>query len=178
MSLAVAVTVVAAIAVGVTVVGGGRNTSTPSPTITPLDTQDTACASSPKEKPMTAPRSDAILAAQQEWIDQLPVGAPPLTPWWHDGVLHVRDAEIETPFQVNLEMIEVAGGTVLVGDPVWDDRSRDVEWAVVSGDRLEPLPTGDVDPHLSVDGRIVYWFTGPEETPGVWSPGTSRPTGS
>ena len=32
-------------------------------------------------------------------VDRTQLGGPPLTPYWHDGVLYVRDAEIETPWR-------------------------------------------------------------------------------
>ena len=33
----------------------------------------------------------------QGWMDDLPVGGPPLTPYWHDGVLHMRGARSKPP---------------------------------------------------------------------------------
>ncbi len=87
------------------------------------------------------------------------IGGPPRTPYWHDGVLHVQGVEIETPWRQS-PVIEVAGDTVLVG---WQLGQRGVtpSWALVHGDRLEPVPIPDLYPRLSLDGRIAYWWTYP-----------------
>lgn len=150
-----------------------RETALPAPTVL----EEGSCVSNPEEPLAVAPSSDAIAAAQREWIDGLPAGPPPSTPWWHDGVLHIGDVEVETPMKVTAELIEVAGGTVLIGDPTWDDRSDHAEWAVVRGDRLQRLPTGDSDPALSVDGRIAFWSTDPQSITGqvvTWDVETDR----
>ena len=33
----------------------------------------------------------------QQWIDALPAGAPPATPYWHDGILYVNGEQIPAP---------------------------------------------------------------------------------
>ena len=43
----------------------------------------------------------------------------------------------------------------------YGQRGVDPAWALVDGDRLEPVPIPDVYPRLSLDGRIVYWWTYP-----------------
>ena len=86
------------------------------------------------------------------------LGGPPLTPYSHDGVLYVRGVEIETPWR-HSPTIEVVGDTVLVG--AYGERGVDPGWALVDGDRLEPVPVPDMYPHLSRDGRIAYWWTNP-----------------
>jgi hypothetical protein len=84
-------------------------------------------------------------------------GGPPLTPYWHDGVLHVRGIEIKTATPVGT--IEVAGDTVLVS---LTSTGKVPTWALVRGDRLAPLPgPGDTGAQVSVDGRIAYWETHP-----------------
>jgi hypothetical protein len=92
-------------------------------------------------------------------MGDVPVGTPPLTPYWHDGVLWVGGTEIETPFPVSV--IESAGDTVLVGGRPTDNGGPS-DWALVRGNRLEPLPAmSGYWPALSVDGRIAYWETNP-----------------
>ena len=86
------------------------------------------------------------------------IDGPPLTPYWHDGVLYVRGVEIETPWR-HSPAIEVAGDTVLAG--AYGQRGVDPAWALVAGDRLEPVPIPDMYPRLSLDGRIAYWWTYP-----------------
>ena len=82
----------------------------------------------------------------------------PLTPYWHDGVLHVRGVEIETPWR-RAPAIEVAGDTVLAGP--YGYRGVPPSWALVVGDRLEPVPIPGMYPRLSLDGRIAYWWSYP-----------------
>lgn len=109
----------------------------------------------------------AIASPMQRWVDALPAGMPPATPYWHDGSLYVNGAQIPAPYgRVD---IKVAGDTVLVGG--YQGATRDVgpsEWSLVRGGRLEPLPVpaGIFDAGLSVDGRIAYWVT--------HQPGTKR----
>ena len=110
----------------------------------------------------------AFTSELQQWIDALPAGAPPATPYWHDGILYVNGEQIPAPYAA--VDIKVAGDTVLVGG--YESEPKDVcaaQWALVRGDRLEPVPvpagTGDVG--LSVDGRIAYWVDRQE-------PGTTR----
>ena len=86
------------------------------------------------------------------------LGGLPLTPYWHDGVLHVRGVEIETPWR-RIPVIEVAGETVLAG--AYGYRGVAPSWALVLGDRLEPVQIPDAYPRLSPDGRIAYWWTYP-----------------
>jgi hypothetical protein len=90
----------------------------------------------------------------QVWIDSLPDGEPPLTPYAHDGVLHVSGTEIALPFEAG--SIEVAGSTVIVGgDPQY---GVPTSWWLVDGDALVPFPgTDEYYPALSADGSIVYW---------------------
>jgi hypothetical protein len=106
----------------------------------------------------TPPPSTATDVDPQEWIRELPVGAAPTVPYWHDGILHVPGAEIATTFSVRA--IEVAGKTIMVGgDPSPDQVPT--TWWLVRGDRLEPLPASDeYYPQLSADGRIAFWQTG------------------
>ena len=95
------------------------------------------------------------------------VGAAAVTPYWHDGVLHVPGGEIETPFPVG--SIEVAGDTVLIQGK-WDENGEvaDTEFALVRGIELERIPAPGADwMELSLDGRIAYWETNP-------TPGTTR----
>ena len=96
-------------------------------------------------------------------MDDLPGGAPPLTPYWHDGVLHVRGVEIEVPYPA--VDIEAAGATVLVGGYVDDSRSAPPsDWMLVSGNHLERLPApSDYGPRLSADGRVAFWQDHPTE---------------
>ena len=168
---AVAVTaaaVAAVIAVSATL-GGGKSTSTPP--IAPPTGWHSACPAGPQERPRKPYVDAAVVEAQRAWLDDLPTGGPPLTPWWHDGVLHVGETEVRTPFQVTAELIQAAGDSVLVGDPSWNDQSGRAEWAVVRDGRLEMLPTGDSDPNLSSDGRLAYWYEDPEAGSGpvvVW----------
>ncbi|GAA4398879.1 hypothetical protein GCM10023168_05390 [Fodinibacter luteus] len=111
--------------------------------------------------PTSATTPPAIRSELQRWIDALPAGAPPATPYWHDGTLHVNGERIPAPY--NAVDIEVAGDTVLVGGHEGDpkDGATPTTWALVRGNQLQPLPvsadTGDVG--LSVDGRIAYWVT-------------------
>jgi hypothetical protein len=84
----------------------------------------------------------------QQWVDALPAGAPPATPYWHDGILHVRGEQIAAPNGVG--QIHAAGDTVLVVGASG--------WELVRGDRLDPLGVSASDVALSVDGRIAYWM--------------------
>ena len=120
--------------------------------------------------PFQAPPSDL-----QQWIDALPTGAPPASPYWHDGTLNVNGEQIPAPYDtVN---IQVAGDTILVGGyqagsvPVPYQGStvsgsnqaeaNDPQWGIVRGDRLEPLPVpAGAQVGLSVDGRVLYWIVG------------------
>ena len=62
------------------------------------------------------------------WMDDLPVGEPPLTPYWHDGVLHMRGEQVDAPYAS--VVIEAAGGTVLVGGFADDSRfEEDGTWS-------------------------------------------------
>ena len=81
------------------------------------------------------------------------IGGPPLTPFWHDGVLHVRGIEIKSSTPIG--SIEVAGDTVLVSP---SSRGKSPAWALVRGDRLAPLPASrHTTVRLSLDGRIAFW---------------------
>ena len=112
--------------------------------------------------PANATTSGTIEAAstseQQQWIDALPAGAPPTTPYWHDGTLYVNGAQIPAPYTA--VDIDVAGDTVLVGGYEREPQaSAPSQWMLVRGDGLEPVtvPAGTGDVGLSVDGRIAYW---------------------
>ena len=100
-----------------------------------------------------------VASPLQRWVDALPAGAPPATPYWHDGTLYVNGERIPAPYgRVD---IEAAGDTVLVGG--YQGNTKDVGpsmWGLVRGDRLEPIPVpaGTYDVKLSVDGRIAYWM--------------------
>lgn len=105
--------------------------------------------------PFQAPASDV-----QVWIDALPAGPLPASPYWHDGTLNVNGQQIPAPY--GTVDIQVAGDTILVGG--FQGATKNVgpaEWGLVRGDRLEPLPVPtDAQVGLSVDGRIVYWIVG------------------
>lgn len=119
--------------------------------------RDTSTRPDPAGPPSPPVPVELDLAA---WAGDLPVGGPPQTPYWHEGVLHLHGAEIETPFPVGL--IEVAGDTVMVGGPSSGAETGEVQrWAVVRADQLVPLPEAATWPSLSADGRIAYWTTNP-----------------
>ena len=108
--------------------------------------------------PTLSPTEAAFTSEHQQWIDALPAGAPPTTPYWHDGTLYVNGAQIPAPYAA--VDLDVAGDTVLVGGYEREPQaSAPSQWMLVRGNRLEPVPvpagTGDVG--LSVDGRIAYW---------------------
>ena len=100
-------------------------------------------------------------------------------PYWHDGILYVNGVQIPAPY--NAVDIEVVGDAVLVGgyESEAKDGAAPTAWALVRGDRLEPLPVpaGAHPPGLSVDGRIAYWVEH-QGTRALWSssPGTPRRT--
>ena len=111
------------------------------------------------------PPNQPVESDLHAWIDGLPDGPPPGTPYWHDGVLHAGGAEIDASYD-DVEL-EVAGATVLVGGYEGGRRSGPAEWLYLRGDGLEPLPVPARQwPSLSADGRIAYWSTSP-------SPGTT-----
>ena len=117
----VSLTVAAAVAVvlvAATAIGLGRPTAAPLPPVGPLPSDGSTevglggappCAYAPEKEPPSQPVESDL----QAWIDGLPDGAPPSTPYWHDGVLHVQGAEIDAAYD-DVEL-EVAGETVLVG---------------------------------------------------------------
>ena len=95
----------------------------------------------------------------QDWIDELPVGAPPLVPYAQNGTLFVDGVEIETPFPVHT--IEVAGDTLIIANQPSAFRAP-TAWAVVRDGRVAPLPApGGWHPRLSTDGRIAFWQINP-----------------
>jgi hypothetical protein len=169
VSLTVAAAVVVVL-VAATAIGLGRPTAAPLPPVGPLPSDGSTevglggappCGHTPEKEPPNQP----IESDLQAWIDDLPVGVPPSTPYWHDGVLHVQGAEIDAPYD-DVEL-EVAGETVLVGGYEGGRRSGPSEWLYLRGGGLEPLPVpADQWPSLSADGRIAYWTTSP-------SPGTT-----
>ena len=114
----------------------------------------------PANPSTSASIGSGIASPMQRWVDALPAGAPPATPYWHDGTLYVNGEQIPAPYgRVD---IKVAGDTVLVGG--YEGRTKDVgpsEWGLVRGGRLEllPVPAGIYEADLSVDGRIAYWVT-------------------
>ncbi|GAA4403273.1 hypothetical protein GCM10023168_14620 [Fodinibacter luteus] len=121
----------------------------------------------------------------QAWMDDLPVGEPPLSPYWHDGVLHARGVQVPAPYAS--VVLEAAGETVLVGGFVDDSRFEEggtwsPQWMLVRGDQLTPLPVPEnQSPRLSADGRIAFWADHPtaETTRFVtWDTGTNAPLAS
>ncbi len=95
----------------------------------------------------------------QDWIDELPVGAPPLVPYAQDGTLFVDGVEIETPFPVHT--IEVAGDTLMIANQP-SEFAAPTAWALVRDGRVAPLPApGGWYPRLSTDGRIAFWQINP-----------------
>lgn len=121
----------------------------------------------------------------QRWVDDLPAGGPPLTPYWNDGVLHVRGREIQAPYAS--VVIEAAGETVLVGGFTDDSRFEEdgtwsPQWVLVRGDALAPLPVPEnYSPQLSADGRIAFWEDHPSEDATrfvTWDTETNTPLAS
>ena len=87
------------------------------------------------EPPKATATASADLGA---WIDSLPTGAPPVLPYWHDGVLHVGGAEIEAPY-ADVE-IETAGSTIMVGGYEESGQRRPPsEWSVLRDGQLDPM---------------------------------------
>ncbi|GAA4398840.1 hypothetical protein GCM10023168_05320 [Fodinibacter luteus] len=102
--------------------------------------------------PTTTATIGAPPSELHQWIDALPAGAPPASPYWHDGTLYVDGQHIPAPNKP--QNIEVAGEEVLV-------TGGETPGALVRGDRLEPLPApAGAQVGLSVDGRIAYWVVG------------------
>ncbi|GAA4406540.1 hypothetical protein GCM10023168_21570 [Fodinibacter luteus] len=120
---------------------------------------DQALEPVPANPSTSASIGSGIASPMQRWVDALPAGAPPATPYWHDGTLYVNGERIPAPYgRVD---IEAAGDTVLVGGYQGDTKDvGPLMWGLVRGDRLEPLPVpaGTYDVWLSVDGRIAYWM--------------------
>ena len=144
-----ALILVGAVAVGI--FGAGLRAEAP--------TGATPSIASPVPNIGSPPASMPTNAEPQEWIDDLPVGAPPLVPYAHDGNLYVGGVRIETPFPVHT--IEVAGDTVMIGDRP-STFTMPTQWALVREGRVEPLPASTTFyPRLSTDGRIAYWQTNP-----------------
>ena len=109
--------------------------------------------------PTTSATIGAPPSELQQWIDALPAGAPPATPYWHDGILYVSGEQI--PARYAAVDIDVGGDTVLVGGYEREPKvSAPSQWGLVRGDRLEAftVPAGTGDVGLSVDGRIAYWL--------------------
>ena len=102
----------------------------------------------------TPAASMAFPSELHQWIDALPVGEPPATPYWHEGMLYVRGEQIPAPYGVG--SILVAGDTVLLTG--YRDQVTDAQSVIVRGDRLVPVPVpaGASVWGLSVDGRIAY----------------------
>ena len=107
----------------------------------------------------TSATIEAAASELQKWIDALPAGAPPATPFWHDGSLNVAGVQIPAPYR-GVD-IKVAGDTVMVGGYLSEPKAGagPTEWSLVRGNRLVPLPVpaDSHTPELSVDGRIAYW---------------------
>jgi hypothetical protein len=122
-----ALLLVGAVAVGI--FGAGLRAEAP--------TAATPRIGSPAPNIGSPPASMPTNAELQDWIDDLPVGAPPLVPHAHDGILYVGGERIETPFPVHT--IEVAGDTVMIGDQP-STFSMPTQWALVREGRVEPLP--------------------------------------
>ena len=100
----VATGAVVAAVVAATAIGLGRESTAPLPPVGPRPSESVepgfqgagACELPPYvEQPEATATTSADLGA---WIDSLPAGAPPVLPYWHDGVLHVDGAEIEAPY--------------------------------------------------------------------------------
>ena len=122
-----------------------------SPPVEGRDADPATAANPTAEDP---PPSVSTEVEPQAWIDSLPTGAPPLTPYFHDGILHVAGEEIQTSFAV--EPIVVAGATVMVGGD--RENGPPTTWWKVEGDKLVFLfPYEGYYPALSVDGRIAFW---------------------
>ena len=171
VSLTVAAVVVVVL-VAATAIGLGRPTAAPLPPVGPLPSDGSTeadfggvppCAHTPEKEPPNQPVESDL----QAWVDDLPTGAPPSTPYWNDGVLHVEGAEIDAPYD-DVEL-DAAGRTVLVGG--YENAGKNsgpTEWSYLGDDGLEPLPVPARQwPSLSADGRIAYWSTYPE-------PGTTQ----
>lgn len=116
------------------------------------------CGSPRPPLPVLANKGEGVVDAQKQWIDQLPDGPPPLTPWWHDGVLHVNGEQL--PWPSTPTKLVVAGGTVLVGvdQPDQEGGVALSQWALVRDGKLEPLPEDAYAPDLGVDGSLAYWW--------------------
>ncbi len=163
----VATGAVVAAVVATTMIGIGRESTAPLPPVgpRPSETVDAGfqgtgeCESVPYvELPVAAATTTAGLG---EWIESLPAGAPPVLPYWHDGVLHVDGAEIEAPY-ADVEL-ETAGGTLMVVG--YDDTRRNRSpsaWSLLRDGALEPMPVpAGSYVTLSNDGRIAHWSTRP-----------------
>ena len=82
----------------------------------------------PANPSTSASIGSGIASPMQQWVDALPAGAPPATPYWHDGTLYVNGEQIPAPYgRVD---IKVAGDTVLVGGYEGEDQGR---WALGVG---------------------------------------------
>ncbi len=131
-------------AVGIGIFSAGMRAETPTGSVSTV------------ESPRPELPTDAEL---QDWIDGLPVGAPPQVPYAQDGALFVDGVEIETPFPVGT--IEVAGDTLMIGNQPSTFRVP-TAWALVRDGRVESLPApGSWYPRLSTDGRIAFWQINP-----------------
>ena len=101
--------------------------------------------------PTTSVAIGASPSELQQWIDALPAGPPPATPYWHDGTLYVNGEQIPAPYAA--VDIDVAGDTVLVSGYEREPRSTaPTQWMLVRGDRLEPVPV-PVGPRRGVERR-------------------------
>ena len=114
----------------------------------------------PANPTTTATIGAAFRSELHQWIEALPAGAPPATPYWHDGVLYVNGEQIPAPYAA-VDLM-AAGDTVLVGGHLSEPKvgtAPTPQWGLVRGNRLQPLPVQDGahPPGLSVDGRIAYW---------------------
>ena len=108
------------------------------------------------------PASATVDGGLQAWIDALPEGQPPTSPYWHDGVLHVNGREITAPY-LDVD-IQTAGRTlVLAGYEHSGPNALPSEWSLLTGAGLTPIPV----PYrswlsLSADGRFAWWQVGDE----------------
>jgi len=165
----VATGAVVAAVVATTAIGLGRESTAPLPPVGPRPSESTEpgfqgtgeCELAPYVEP---PKATATSVADLgEWIDSLPTGAAPVTPYWHDGVLHVDGAEIDAPY-ADVD-IETAGSTIMVGGYTDNGRGKSPsDWLLLRDGVLDPMPVpADNYPSLSSDGRIAYWSTHPDE---------------
>lgn len=148
VAAAIALTLVGAVTGGILTVAFTHD-GPPAPVASGDTSQDSGSSPSP-----TATDVDL-----QQWISDLPTGAPPRTPYMHDGVLHINGVEIDSPFPI--ADLEVAGETVLIRDLTESPGAID-ESALVRDNTVTHIPVSpDFIARLSLDGQIAFWQTKP-----------------